>query len=42
MVIGLVIGLLVHGRDRLAGRLILAAAAVVQVIFLAATAIAVG
>ena len=42
LVIGLVVALLVHGRDRVAGRLILAAAAVVQAIFLAATAIAVG
>ena len=42
LVIGLVLGLLVHGRDRFAGRLVLAAAVVVQAIFLAATAIAIG
>ena len=42
LVIGLVLGLLVHGRDRFAGRLVLGAAAVVQAIFLAATAIAIG
>ena len=42
LVIGLVVALLVHGRDRVAGRLMLAAAAIVQAIFLAATAIAVG
>ena len=42
LLIGLILGVLVHGRDRLAGRLVFAAAAAVQVIFLAATAIAIG
>lgn len=42
LIAGLVIGLLVHARERIAGRLVFAAAAVVQAIFLAATAIAIG
>lgn len=42
LIAGLAIGLLVHARERVAGRLVFAAAAVVQVIFLAATAIAIG
>ncbi len=40
--IGLLPGLLVHGRDRPAGRIVFAAAVVAQAIFLAATAIAIG
>lgn len=42
LIAGLVIGVLVHARERVAGRLVFAAAAIVQVIFLAATAIAIG
>ena len=42
LIAGLLIGLLVHGRERVAGRLVFGAAAVVQAIFFAATAIAIG
>ena len=42
LIAGLAIGLLVHARERIAGRLVFAAAAVVQAIFLAATAIGIG
>lgn len=42
LIAGLAIGLLVHARERVAGRLVFAGAAVAQVIFFAATAIAIG